>query len=289
MGLCRKTLLKQNRLKPVTMDNSNTFTKHVESTEPGLTVNSPVHDGSQTLSSLTFSDLNKIMWTNITTLQQSMSDKLTTDLLTMVKEIVTDITQEFKKIVSNITDKCDSNKKQLDNLIQENDKLKDIVAAQQKYLSTMDASTRKRNVIITGVAEKTPLVTGEHSATNDREKVKKIFDIIGCASIPFSHMERLGREGDRRPIKVVLDDPDKVNSILHNTSKLKKAADEFKRVFIKKDTHPLVRKELARLREVVKREKLKPENAGKIIYMDYKLRKVFVDKLEVDSYTVQPF
>lgn len=83
----------------------------------------------------------------------------------------------------------------------------------------------------------------------------------------------------KRPIKVVLDDPDKVGSILRNTSKLKEAAEEFKRIFIKKDTHPLVRRELARLREVVMREKLKPENAGNAIYMDHKLRKVFATNL----------
>ena len=43
------------------------------------------------------------------------------------------------------------------------------------------------------------------------------------------------------------------------------------------------------MREVVKREKLKPENTGKDIYMNYQLRKVFVNNLEVDRFTIQPF
>ena len=46
------------------------------------------------------------------------------------------------------------------------------------------------------------------------------------------------------------------------------------RVYVKKDVHPLVRKELSRLREVEKRERDKPENQGRNVRYDYKERKV---------------
>ena len=77
--------------------------------------------------------------------------------------------------------------------------------------------------------------------------------------ISFTKIVRLGREGDKRPIKVVLDDPDSVTNVFNNAARLKRCHE---------DMHPSVCKELARLREVVKREKLKPENTGKDIYMN---------------------
>lgn len=111
----------------------------------------------------------------------------------MTEDLITEMTQGLK-----ISAKCERNEKELGNLIKENDKLKAVFAEQQKFLSTIDTDRRKGNVIITGVPEQTPLTSGEHPDTNDREKVEKIIGVIGCAEIPFSNLERLGQEGDKR-------------------------------------------------------------------------------------------
>ena len=53
---------------------------------------------------------------------------------------------------------------------------------------------------------------------------------------------------------------------------------------LKKDVHPLIRKELNRLREVEKREKEKPENQGLNVYYDGTRREVVVNGNVVDKF-----
>ena len=59
-------------------------------------------------------------------------------------------------------------------------------------------------------------------------------------------------------------------------------------MYVKKDVHPLVRKELNRLRDVTKREKERPENRGKQVRFDGKERKVYVGDVVVDSFQSVP-
>jgi hypothetical protein len=55
-------------------------------------------------------------------------------------------------------------------------------------------------------------------------------------------------------------------------------------VYIKKDTHPGIRREMKRLRDTEKREKEKPENQGRTVTYDWKACCVKVDGIIVDSY-----
>lgn len=164
-------------------------------------------------------------------------------------------------------------------------------------MSKIDNDKRSANVIITGVPEETSLKRSTdleevEEAVGDEQKVKMIFAAANCPTISFKKIERLGevkQDDHKRPMKVVLDDPSNRADIMNGARNLKSAGVDFKRVYIKKDTNPHVRKELARLRDVVKREKDKPENTGKSIYYDYKQKKVFVDETAVDSFAILPF
>ena len=62
-----------------------------------------------------------------------------------------------------------------------------------------------------------------------------------------------------------------------------------KNVRMKKDVHPAVRREYGRLWTVEKREKDRPENAGKRVVFDYKRRVVLVGEEIVDSFKLSFF
>ena len=78
-----------------------------------------------------------------------------------------------------------------------------------------------------------------------------------------------------RPLLVVCKSRQDKTKILSNTSKLK-TVERFKKVFVKKDQTPYERKEWARLREVLSREKTRPDNQGMAIRIDYKTKSVMV-------------
>ena len=125
-------------------------------------------------------------------------------------------------------------------------------------------------------------------------KVQKVMSVLEVKDVAVKSVERLGSRRPTgntdsgrphlRPVKVMLVNNSDRQRVLENTNKLKGAGDVMKKVYVKKDVHPLVRKELSRLREVEKREKDKPENQGRKVHYDYKERKVHVDNEVVDSY-----
>ena len=104
-------------------------------------------------------------------------------------------------------------------------------------------------------------------------------------------MERLGQFDEdqvnrTRPLKVTLEQRSMRNSILKNSKHLKDQPEgsQYKKVFLKRDQHPDVRKEEKRLYEVFKAEKNKPENADKVVVFDRKSRVVTVNNEEIDRF-----
>ena len=271
---------------------------------------SPLNKDDQCLSKLTVKDLNKLMWLNFSQMQQTVSLNMLHNLRTVVPEYVkSGISETVKKVQALQADfektKLELNKVKKEQVSQadfektklelnkvkaENDKLKATVAEQQRFLSRLDAEKRSMNVIITGVPE-APLEMGTSTVESDARKIEKIFEEIGCSNIAPAKIERLGQPTDtnqKRPLKVTVNSSKQKSDILSRAKNLKSATcNVLKRVFIKMDTNPMVRKELARLREVVKRERAKPENIGKKIHMDYKQRKVFVNNVEIDRFHPQ--
>lgn len=148
-------------------------------------------------------------------------------------------------------------------------------------------------MIITGIPEDSPLENESGVAVSDRDKVDKVFDCIGSADIVIAEVERLGKYrqtgGATRPLKVTLTDPEQRWSVLQNSRKLKEAGGAFRKIFVKKDLDPATRKELSRLRDVIRSEKAKPENTGKKVSLEDKERRVLVNGLEVARFKLQPF
>jgi hypothetical protein len=88
----------------------------------------------------------------------------------------------------------------------------------------------------------------------------------------------------------VLETSDVRKNVIESAKKLSKSNDELmKTVFIKKDTHPAIRKEYARLHKVEKEEKDKPENQGRAVYFEKETRSIKVDDVVIDKFGLISF
>lgn len=79
-------------------------------------------------------------------------------------------------------------------------------------------------------------------------------------------------ERNKTPNHITIDDKSQRNSILRLAKNLKNARLPSSTIYLKKDVHPAVRKETARLRKRKREEKEKAENAGVNINYDWKDR-----------------
>ena len=61
------------------------------------------------------------------------------------------------------------------------------------------------------------------------------------------------------------------------------AVERFKKIYVKKDQTPYERKEWSRLKEVLKREKRRPQNAGMEVKIDYRSNTVKVGDRVVEK------
>ena len=128
------------------------------------------------------------------------------------------------------------------------------------------------------------------SLSSDLEKCAAVLRVVGEASSVIKAVSRLGRapasstEGRPRIIKVQLENPESSTRILRNSKSLKDAGPPFTKVYIKKDTHPLVNREFQRLKRVTQEEKEKPENQGRKVMYDHDKRQILVDDVVVDEF-----
>ena len=98
----------------------------------------------------------------------------------------------------------------------------------------------------------------------------------------------IGNPEKRRPILVVVNSREERDAALDKAKRLKDM-EIYKRIFVKRDTHPSVRAEWTRLHEVVRREKANPDNARCDITLDYRARKVYKDGSVIDQWSMQGF
>ena len=186
------------------------------------------------------------------------------------------------KVVKERWEKADSEIKRIDKAVNDQSK---ILAAQQRFMETMDAEKRAKHLIVLGLKE--------DRDRDDLDKFKEIVTVIGSnqENIKVEKFERLGTRDENmpnktRPLKITLEKSQMRYEILKNSSKLRDQAEGsiYRKIFLKKDVHPDVRAEEKRLYEVFKSEREKPENAGKDVLFDRKERVVKVNGEEVDSF-----
>lgn len=155
---------------------------------------------------------------------------------------------------------------------------------QQLFLEYLDGKERRNNIVITGLHEET-----DEMGSTDVEKIKTVLDVTRYSE-PFDVSEwsirRLGQQnsGKKRPIHITVSSPQQRDNILKVAKNLKQAGGNMASVYIKKDTHPAVRKEYARIKKREKEEKDKPANAGTNIEYDWKNRVLMRDGLIIDRF-----
>ena len=169
-------------------------------------------------------------------------------------------------------------------LKKENHQLKEALMQHQRYLETLEADKRMCNVVMLGVPESSSEAEDEHE--EDRKKITEILRVTECQSLAITSLQRLGKPSERRNRVLLIKLSSKADrdKLLASTARLKQAQGYLSKVYIKKDVHPLVRKEFSRLKEVEKREKEKAENQGLSVVYNANRREIIVDGHVVDQF-----
>ena len=167
------------------------------------------------------------------------------------------------------------------------EKQSEIIVKQQLFLEALDRKEREANLVVLGVPDYEEDFDG---ASSDESKLSKIWTKIGVGDVITTH-RRLGQRNTQRsrPILVTLQDKNERENILDRAKHLKTSGELSKKIYVKKDIHPSVRKEWERLRSVEKTEKERPENVGCVVRLDTRERKVYRDNIVIDSWNPQGF
>ena len=142
----------------------------------------------------------------------------------------------------------------------------------QGFIESVDKQLRGTNLIFHGVPEKNSVELG----SDDIDKIKNVIQKTGLtnmAGIDNIRIKRLGEnQGDQdkpRPILVKVENHEIQKQLLMKAKQLKNQIG-CSRIYIKKDMHYTVRKELNRLKKREKQEKLNARNEGVDIKFDWK-------------------
>ena len=175
----------------------------------------------------------------------------------------------------------DEDRTEVKKLREECSELRTIVTQQQRFMEQLDSRDWECNQIITGVPEQEAF----EGAVNDLGKWRKILAAVGNEGVALE-ISRLGKagEGRKRPILAKVANREVRDGILENARALKDAGPSYRRIYVKKDLHPAIRKEWKRLRDVVATEKAKPVNQGCTITVDYKTSQVTRDGIKIDKW-----
>ena len=224
-----------------------------------------------------------------------MADKNTNADDNTLKEInkkLQDLTQNIAVMRQEALTRDKANEEKMKAMQVTINKQSEILGKQQMYLEGIDRKKREKNMILLGVPEDN--VDLEESK-GDEAKINNIWEKIGESCTRISH-KRLGkldenkiREGKVRPILIVVDSKETKEAVLEKSKSLKEKGELFRRIYIKKDIHPEVRKEWDRLRAAKTREENDPSNQGAIIRLDAKERKLYRNDVVIDAWTPHPF
>ena len=158
-----------------------------------------------------------------------------------------------------------------------------VIHQQQLFLESLDGRERRHNLIVLGVSG-----DGDELGNGDAEKMSNVMEAAECDEEDRSRwsMKRLGQRNDRnkRPILITVNDQNQRDRILRKARNLKNAQQPASTVYIKKDVHPAVRKETARLRRREREEKEKAENVGVNITYDWKNRVLMREGVIIDRF-----
>ena len=206
------------------------------------------------------------------------------------------VTQSLAKLQTEVKGLADT-VGPLKGTVEKHQGLQEVVDNHQRFLEQSETFQRKKNVIMTGIAE-------SGSDDDDMVAVRSVLTAMNADAIP-EKVKRLGKppspddvpppppaaDGNpgpprpdvprKRPILVEFKSNDVCKEVLGKT-KVLKDSEEFKTVYVKSDKPPHERKEWLRLRQVCRTEKNRPVNRGRNVKIDYRKRCVMVDDRIID-------
>ena len=134
--------------------------------------------------------------------------------------------------------------------------LKSVVVNMQSSLNQIDNENRKTNIIITGIPETDIITETQGTLNNDEEKVRYILSEIGDESIDADYVNgwnvnRIGkvRENSTRAVKIKTRSMEERDNVLKLAPKMKGLIEPWKKIYLKKDLHPVYVKENQRMRK----------------------------------------
>lgn len=203
------------------------------------------------------------------------------DVKTLIQLSENRIISKLESIVSRIDkldEKIDRVKAEQIRLDLEVEKVKQVVVAQQQTIEAHEAEKRQLNLIFSGVPEADVLISDDQCLSGDAGKVGFLCqeissDFDGAA---VESCSRLGkpRAGHNRLLKVKFARLSARDKILYSQKRIRenpKCASSFGRIFVNKDSSPLMRKEEKRLRDVMFQEKQKASPDTKFFIKSGKL------------------
>ena len=87
-------------------------------------------------------------------------------------------------------------------------------------------------------------------------------------------------------MQVILNSSTDVKKVLKEAPKLKDGSIKFSKIYLKRDMHPMIRREYDRLRKVVRAEKERAENQGRNVFYDKTSRTVKIDETVIDRFSL---
>ena len=136
----------------------------------------------------------------------------------------------------------------------------DIIINMQSSLNRIDSNTRNNNIIVSGLQE--------DDIVDDKDKIKCLFEVLEVdadvlGNIDHFEINRIGqsRENTTRLVKVNVRSKATRDKILEKAPSLKGKNEQWKKIYVKKDVHPVYSKETSRIYKKMKA--LREENPDK--------------------------
>ena len=227
--------------------------------------------------------------------KKSGADLSAEDIYTIVTTAIQGTNKKIDDLKGDIQNKIITLENRVKILEKENEKkdddinvLKHTVISMQRSFNSMDQNERSTNAIIQHLSENDIDGTepGE-KLTSDIEKIRHICKLMEHnmdeESIQNLNINRIGqkREGMPRMIKIVFPNMNERDAFVKNSSKIKNAPDIWKKVYVKKDQHPVYVNENNRLRKKMVDLRKLPNNKDKEIFI--KNGKLTIDGIVVDQ------
>ena len=193
------------------------------------------------------------------------------ELLDIFKSLMTPIEQKLEKLGKQ-TSSQDARISLLEANIKEKDTtiatMTDIIVNMQSSLNRIDANTRNNNIIISGLQEEDMIDNEIGELKGDKEKIERLFGVMDVgtdvlASADNFEYTRIGQSRDNatRLVKVNVKSKIARDKILDKAPTLKGKNELWKKIYVKKDVHPVYSKETSRIYRKMKA--LKEQNPTK--------------------------